>query len=206
MDYLGLNVTLNKFLRDIPKFDDSETVEETAKRLKEAVISALQEAGVDENIVEIIFLKDTILNRNLTDEAYQTLLTKNRDNDLIHELCTIYLDFYSFEHVLRRGIFPRFNSKRLEALIKTPKDNLESVIHKTQYYKKLSDLTVDTYRKVFDEYVYEYLKQYQYKSIGLDGIISKSIMWILELENECLIEKSKRFGVDGSLIVRNYYE
>lgn len=206
MEYLGLNIRLNKLIEKQAKFKPDESVEQSLSTMKRAVREMLMEEQFPQEIIDVLFIKDKIIDEDMTDDIYLKFLLEDTNFSFLKEVKAMYLDFYSFEHVLRRGFFPPINSRNLTSLIKTPHDTLQSVIFKTNYYKYFQHLNVDNYRKLFDEYLYNYLKPYQYQSIGVEGISARVMRWNLKLENDAIEEKSKRYKVDGLASVRVYHD
>ena len=204
MDYLGLNITLNSYLKDEIKFDLNSNVDDTVRKYRNGIYEFLIDEGINSTILNVIFIKDISLQKSMTDAQYLEIMVEGLKEKSVENIARMYLDFYEIEHALRRNAFIRVEGSSLSQFVKGENDSLDSVLLKSDYYKWIGVLNIDNYRKLFDEYLYSYLKENLYINIGLDGIISRLVRNFLEIDNLAILEKAKRMNLDASEIVRSY--
>lgn len=204
MDYLGLNVTLNRHLVIPDSIKNAMDIDTSLKAMRESIASILRDEGVDDRVLSLMFIKDRYYNPDFTDEGYLEVLSQDFEIPLLNAIADALTDQYVIEFFLRMKSYPKVERGYLKPLIKTKDIKLGTLLSLSPYYKWYGNIDLENYHRLFDEYLYNLLKPYRYVSIGLEGIIARVMMWSLELRNHAVELKALRHNVDATALLRRF--
>lgn len=204
-DYLSLNVQLAQRVTKDVVWHDGVKVEDTITAYRADLRTFLKTHAVADEVLDILFVEETLITRQYGDQAYLEWLLTYKRNDLAGLLVKRYLDFYQLEYCLRRGRFPMVQGGFLQPLIATPDTPLPTVLAKSDYSKRFAIIDARNALKLFDECLYQDMAAYQHVGIGLDGVIAKVMVILLQLKQAKIIEQGRRSHLDTQKIVRDYH-
>lgn len=206
MDYLVLNVRLSKWLHTPITFDPKFDIDAQLGNERQKLYEYLQENQIPNEVLELIFVREYIAKHQLNDNAYCAFLNMNRNNEVLDLIAKTLLDYQIIESILRRKQLLIYHLKGTISSEDVAVYGLSRTLFKSFYFKEFEKINIDNYRKCFDEWLYHIMVPYSFSGIGIDSIIAKTVMILLQMDNQRIIQKAQQLSINADHIVRRYHD
>lgn len=205
-DYLDLNVRLMKQIDRLADDVPEKGIDAWVRTKRQELRATLSSEGISTDILESLFHQESMIEKGYQDEDILALFSSDQDIEAMHIYNAMNIDFYCIEYMLRRHEKPHLvNYGTIQKKDIDSAKDLENLIYKSNYFRELSPIQHKNYRKKMDEIMYRTFKPRAYQGIGVDGVVSKVILYNLLLDSTRVDVKSKKFGIQSPEIVRDFH-
>ncbi|QIK69851.1 hypothetical protein G7062_05890 [Erysipelothrix sp. HDW6C] len=205
VSYGRLNIELMQLLDGLDHLGMSDAVDETILEKQEFLARKLLQEGVPPHLMKLIFHESYLYQGNPNDSEIMNFLGQDMGSDVANTYAKMLIDFYVIESRLRFDRKPMLDSYgTIPSTVVNQSHTVRDLIYTSMYFRDFENINRKNYPKLMDEFTHKTFKSHAYEAMSLNGVIAKSILYCLKLNNYRIIQKGRMLGLDVDEVVRNY--